>query len=121
MILTSKKNKGMGINSDSIDLFISLVKCTIPSVKPDLRFILEQIDQNKQPESIKQYFTDVCLFCLHKDLTDHSKLHPLGIPTAIRHIIATHVASMLTSKFASHIFPYNFAMGIEDGSSFIIH
>jgi hypothetical protein len=56
----------------------------------------------------------------HKDPTDPTKLRPLGIPTAIRRIIATHVARTLKSKFAAHLFPYNFAVGIEDGSSFVI-
>jgi hypothetical protein len=42
-ILHFKINKGVGINSDSIDLFITLVKSTIPSVKPDLRFIFNTI------------------------------------------------------------------------------
>jgi hypothetical protein len=92
---------------DSIDLFITLVKSTIPSIKPDLRFIFNTIYQNKLPDMIKHYFTDVYLFCLHKDPNDHSKLCPLGIPTTIRCLIATHVARSLKSKFASHLLPYN--------------
>jgi hypothetical protein len=58
-ILHSKKNKGAGINSDSIVLFITLIKSTIPSVKPDLRFIFNTICQNNLPDVIKRYFTDV--------------------------------------------------------------
>jgi hypothetical protein len=108
-ILISKKNKGAGINSNSIDHFVSLVKCTIPSAKPDLRFIFEQIYQNNIPLPIKWYFTDVYLFCLHKDPTDHSKLCPLCILTATHWIIANHVAHTLKSKFALHLFSYNFA------------
>jgi hypothetical protein len=119
-ILHSKKNKGAGINSDSIDLFITLVKSTIPSVKPDLRFIFNTIYQNNLPDVIKRYFTDVYLFCLHKDPNNHTKLCPLGIPTAIQHLIATHVARSLKSKFASHLLPYNYAVGIPDGTSFIV-
>jgi hypothetical protein len=69
---------------------------------------------------IKRYFTDVYLFCLHKDPNNHSKLRPLGIPTSIRQLIATHVARSLKSKFASHLLPYNYTVGISDGTSFII-
>ena len=119
-ILTSKKNKGAGINSDSIDLFIMLIKKGPPSTKQDLRFIFDQIYNNNIPQTIKRFFTDVYLFCLHKDPADATKLRPLGIPTAIRRIIATHVARTLKSKFAAHLFPYNFAVGIADGSNFVI-
>ena len=69
---------------------------------------------------IKHYFTDVYLFCLHKDPNDHTKLRSHGIPTAIRCLIATHVARSLKSKFASHLLPYNYAVGIPDGTSFIV-
>jgi hypothetical protein len=119
-IFHSKKNKGAGINSDSIDLFITLVKSTILSVKPDLRFIFNTIYQNNLPDVIKRYFTDVYLFCLHKDPNDHTKLRPLGIPTAIRRLIATHVARSLKSKFTSHLLPYNYAIGIPDRTFFIV-
>ena len=119
-IMTSKRNKGAGINSDSIDLFITLVKKAIPSTKLDIQFIFDKIYQNDIPPTITRYFTDVYLFCLHKDPADATKLRPLGIPTAIRRIIATHVARTLKSKFAAHLFPYNFAVGIEDGANFIV-
>jgi hypothetical protein len=69
---------------------------------------------------IKRYFTDVYLFCLHKDPKDHSKLRPLGITTAIWQLIATHVARILKSKFASHLLPYNYTIGIPNGMSFVV-
>jgi hypothetical protein len=63
---------------------------------------------------------DVYLFCLHKDASDHSKLRSLGIPTAIRQIIASHVAQSLKTKLAFHLLPYNYAVGVPDSSSFVI-
>ncbi len=69
---------------------------------------------------IKCYFTYVYLFCLHKDSNDHYKLCPLGIPTAIQQLIATHVPRSLKSKFASHLLPYNYAVSIPDGMSFVV-
>ena len=105
---------------DSINLFTTLVKTATPATKTDIQFIFEKICQNDIPPTITRYFTDVYLFCLHKDPSDPTKLRPLGIPTAIRRIIATHVARTLKQKFAYHLFPYNFAVGIEDGANFVV-
>jgi hypothetical protein len=69
---------------------------------------------------IKRYFTDVYLFCLLKDPNKHSKLRPLGIPTAIWQLIAPHIARSLKSKFASHLLPYNYVVHIPDGTSFVV-
>jgi len=55
-ILHAAKNKGAGINVDTIDLFTTLVKSSIPTVKPDLHFIFDLIYQNKLPQCIKRYF-----------------------------------------------------------------
>jgi hypothetical protein len=51
--MTSKKNKGAGINADSIDLFIMLIKKASPSVQPNIHFIFDQIYRNNIPLSIK--------------------------------------------------------------------
>jgi hypothetical protein len=61
------------------------------------------------------------LFCLHKDPTDASKLRPLGIPTAMRRIIARHVAQHFKPKFAEFLLPFNFAVGIPQGSATVIN
>jgi len=100
-------NKGAVVNADSIDIFSSLLKCSIPTINDDLQFVFDLIYKSKLPENIKRYFTDVYLFCLHKDLRDPTKLRPLGIPTAIRRLIASHVARTLRQKFANHLLPYN--------------
>ena len=113
-------NKGAGVNADSIDLFSSLLKCSIPTITDDLQFVFDLIYKNKLPENIKRYFTDVYLFCLHKDPRDPTKLRPLGIPTAIRCLIASHVARTLRQKFANHLLPYNYVVGVPDGSDFIV-
>jgi hypothetical protein len=49
-ILQSAKNKEAGINADTINLFTTLVKSSIPTVKPDLHFIFDLIYQNKLPQ-----------------------------------------------------------------------
>ncbi len=89
------RNKGAGINTNSIDLFSSLLNCSIPTVTDNLQFVFDLIYKNSLPDNIKRYFTDVYLFCLHKDPLDLTKLQPLGIPTAIQRITANHVARTL--------------------------
>jgi hypothetical protein len=119
-ILHAAKNKGAGINADSIDLFTTLVKCPIPSIKPDLHFIFDIIYQNKLPQCIKRYFTDIYLFCLHKDPKDATTLCHLGIPTAIRRLIPSHVACTLCDKFLSHLLLFNYAVSVPNGSNFAV-
>jgi hypothetical protein len=82
--------------------------------------VFDLIYKNKLPENIKHYFTDVYLFCLHKDPLDPTKLRPLGIPNAIRRLIASHVARKLRQKFANHLLPYNYAVDVPDGSDFVV-
>jgi len=91
-ILYANCNKGAEVSADSIDIFIDLVQANINSTSINLNFIFNQIYQNNLPPPIKRYFTDVYFFCLHKDPLDKSKLRPLGIPTAIRRLITSHVA-----------------------------
>jgi hypothetical protein len=67
---------------------------------------------------MKQYFTGVYLFCLHKDTSNPTKLRPLGIQTTIHQLIASHVACSLKEKIVSHLLPFNYAIGIPNGSSF---
>jgi hypothetical protein len=56
-----------------------------------LQLIFDLIYKNNITEDIKHYFTDVYVYCLHKD-----PLNPtIGIPSAIQQIIASHVARRL--------------------------
>jgi hypothetical protein len=110
------------VNDDSIDIFIDLVQANISSsTSINLNFIFNQIYKNNLPPSIKRYFTDVYLFCLHKDPLNKSKLQPLGIPTAIRRLIACHVAHTFREKFARHMLPFNYAVGTPNGTNLIIN
>jgi len=89
------------------------------------RQILNPCHQTRPPlhlqsHLLKRYFTDVYLYCLHKDPKDTTKLHPLGIPTAIRHLITSHVARTLRDKFSSHLLPFNYAVGVPNGSDFVV-
>jgi hypothetical protein len=120
-ILHTSCHKGAGVNADSIDIFIDLVQAKLPTTSNHLNFIFNQIYQNNLPPPITCYFTNVYLFCLHKDPIDKSKLCPLGIPTAIQCLIASHVAHTFRKKFARHMPPFNYAVGTPNGTNFIIN
>jgi hypothetical protein len=109
------------VNADSIDIFIDLVQANIPSTSINLNFIFNQIYQNNLPPPIKHYFIDVYLFCLHKDPLDKSILRPLGIPTAIRRLMASHAAHTFHEKFAHHMLPFNYVLGTPNGTNLIIN
>ncbi len=119
-IRTSGKHKGTGLQTDSIDLFISLVKLNEPTTNKNIQQLFNHIYQGKIPTRAKHFFTDTYLFCLHKDQHDESKLRPIGIPSAIRRIIASHIAKQWQDKFALHLLPYNYAVGVQNGMNFII-
>ena len=119
-IRQSFKRKGKGSNTDSIDAFIDLAKSGDPSTNAALQQLFELIFQNRVPRDVARYFTDTYLFCLHKDPTDHSKLRPIGIPSAMRRIIASHLAKYYRSRFAHHLLPFNLAVGVKGGMDFAI-
>jgi hypothetical protein len=116
----SGKHKGTGLQTDSIDSFISLVKLNEPTTNENIQQLFNLIYQGNIPNRAKHFFTDTHLFCLHKDQNDDSKLRPIGIPSAIRRIITSHIAKQWREKFALHLLPYNYAVGVQNGMNFII-
>ena len=100
--------------------FTTLAKCSIPTqTRPPIHLAL--IYQNKLPHSINRYFTNMYLFCLHKDPTDSTKLCPLGISTTIQRLIASQVAHTLEDKLSSHHLPFHYAVGVPGGLDFVIN
>ncbi|KAL7525782.1 hypothetical protein ACHAXR_001162 [Thalassiosira sp. AJA248-18] len=81
------KNKGAGVNADSMDVFVDLVKLNIAEVNEDIRQVFNLVFNAMVPVSIHPYFTETYLFCLYKDPKDPTKLWPIGIPSASH---ATH-------------------------------
>lgn len=69
---------------------------------------------------MEPYLTNTYLFCLHKDETNLSKLRPIGVPTALRRIITSHVAKTFCHRFALNLLPFNFAIGIYSGMDFVV-
>jgi len=119
-IQRAARNKGTGINCDSIDTLIALTKLNDHMINRNLQNLFNMIYQGHIPPAACHFFTDTYLFCLHKDPNDETKLRPIGIPTAMRRIMTTHIAQQWKDKFALHLLPYNFAVGIPNGMDFII-
>ena len=119
-IQKSGKHKGTGLQTDSIDSFISLIKLNNTTNNQHIQQLFNTIYQGQIPLRAQHFFTDTYLFCLPKDQNDKSKLCPIGIPSAIRHIIATHIAKQWRDKFALHLLPFNYAVGVPNGMNFII-
>ena len=75
-----------------LDMSIDLAAMHITEVNNELHTLSDLIYNNLIPEPIQQLFTDTYLFFLYKDPEDLTKLWPQGIPSALRRIIASHVA-----------------------------
>ena len=119
-IRCQNKGRANGLCMDSINIFIRLANKNSSITNQALRLFFHRIHNGLVEPDMKPYFTNAYLFCLHKDPHDLSKLRPLGVPTAIRRIITNHPAHSLCSKFASHLLPYNFAVGIKGSMEFVI-
>lgn len=119
-IRKSKKGTGPGFLSDSLDLLRDLASLRIPQVDSDLHYIFDLVFRNCIPPQIHQYFQDTYLFMLYKDPDDPSKLRPISIPTAMRRLLGNHITKEYNSKFAMHLCPKQWAIGIPGGADFIV-
>ena len=92
----------------------------IKEVNDDLRTLFDLIYNNLITKPIQQLFMDTYLFDLYKDPEDITKLQPLGIPSALWCIIASHVEHNIIICFAQRLLPNNFSVGVKGGMDFII-
>ena len=116
--------KAPGIELDSLDIFIKLAakyrrakkKKEQTFVNPELlaRFFTILVNGDVSAR-IKAILRTTYLAALRKSETDPRKLRPLGIPSAIRRIMALLILAIYKTKFAHHLLPYNFAFGIQGG------
>ncbi|KAL7550151.1 hypothetical protein ACHAWF_013397 [Thalassiosira exigua] len=81
--------------------------------------MFDLIYRGQVPQAVRRFFSDGYLFCLYKDPHDKSKLRPLGVPSALRRLIVSHVCRHGKAKFAMDLLPYNFAIGVPGGMNFL--
>ena len=106
--------------TNSVDAFIDLTKLGIKAINNGLQFLFNIVYCNSLPPEIVPYFTDTYLFCFFEDPDDDSKLQPIGVPSARRRILAGHIARCFRHRFATHLLPYNWAVGVHSGMDFAI-
>ena len=119
-IRQAAKGKAAGFVMDSMDVFIAIAKSNDPDAHSELTAMFTRLFNGHIHESIVPYITSTYLFCLHKDATDPSKLRPIGVPTAIRRLLASHIAKTYRDDFARFLLPYNYAIGVPNGMDFVV-
>ena len=105
---------------DSIDVFVRLVKRGCSKINKSIRLLFQHIFNGGTHTDMEAYFTNTYLFCLYKDPDDPTQLRPIGIPTALRRIITIHIARVYRQRFARHLLPHNYAVGIDGGMDFVV-
>ena len=107
--------------TDSVDSFLNLIKLDNAQLNKVIDQIFDLVYRNTIPKGITPHFTDNYLFCFFKDPKDPTKLRPIGIPSAMRRIIASHVAYTFRQRFAAHVWSYNWAADGKGGMYFVIN
>eukprot|EP00956_Cyclotella_meneghiniana_P015018 scaffold22773_cov35-Cyclotella_meneghiniana.AAC.1 len=120
-IRQAPRGKANGFQMDSMDMFISLAKLNNADIHANIIALFTRFYNGNVHPLIVPYFTSTYLFCLHKDPDDPTKLRPIGVPTALRRILASHIAKTFRVRFARHLLPYyNYAIKVPNGMDFIV-
>jgi hypothetical protein len=125
-----KKGKAPGIQSDSTDIYIRLLRKRLPhdpSAAPKSKIaklyadFFTLIASGSYGEIERKYNNTIYLVALHKDINNLKKLRPIGVPTAIRRINAALLINKNKSDFASHLLPFNYALGVHGGINTVVN
>ena len=124
------KGKAIGIQGDSLDMFAKLVKKKIPHqcktaatspVAKDLATFFSNIANAKIGNIERNHINTIYFVAFHKDVNNPKKLRPIGVPSAIRRITANLLITKNKPDFASHLLPFNYAIGVQGGISTVVH
>ncbi|KAL7529534.1 hypothetical protein ACHAWF_006430, partial [Thalassiosira exigua] len=119
-ILSAPRTTAAGVHADTIDAFANLLEWEGAEVRPLVQTLCDLVYRGIIPDEVKKFFSDTYLFCLYKEPGNHDKLRPIGVPTALRRIVASHIVKHGRERFARDLLPYNFAIGVKGGMNFII-
>ena len=123
-----KRGKAVGPELDSLDIFIKLAGCYTRknSKKQRCSIRLETlasfftiIANGEVPSNVAQILRTTYLVPLAKDPNDHTKLRPIGVPSAIRRITAICAIFTHQHQFANYLLPFNVAIGVNGGIDLI--
>ena len=131
-IRTLPKGKALGIQGDSLDLFIRLVQKRIPHntdfkqlpkshIAKALATFFSNIANAKYGKRERNHMNTIYFVAFHKDPTNKRKLRPIGVPSAIRRITANLLINKNKYDFASYLLPYNYAVGVSGGITTIVN
>ncbi|KAL7523727.1 hypothetical protein ACHAWF_002470 [Thalassiosira exigua] len=114
-IRRAPRTTAAGVNCDTLDAFVDLVKLGDEALNNNIRRVFNLRYRGQVPQAVRRFLSDGYLFCLYKDPHDRSKLRPLGVPSALRRLIASHVCRHGKAKFAMDLLPYKIAIGVPPG------
>ncbi|KAL7552565.1 hypothetical protein ACHAWF_015801 [Thalassiosira exigua] len=114
MILSAPQTTLAGVRADTINAFVNLVEWEGVEVQPLLQTLCDLIYRGIIPAEVKKvFFSDTYLLCLYKDPWNPSKLRPIGVPTALRRIVASHIVQYGRDRFVRDLLPHRFAIGVK--------
>ncbi len=125
-----KKGKAAGIQCDSTDIYIRLLRKRLPhdptaaaksSIAKLYADFFTLIASGTYGEIERTYNNTIYLVALHKDVTNLKKLRPIGVPTAIRRVTAALLINKNKSDFTSHLLPFNYALGVHGGINTVVN
>lgn len=88
---------------------------------PTMTRLIEFVASGQVPPRLQQSFATTYFLALYKDPEDLTHLRPLGIGTALRRLVAAHLCMIYQHRFAKHLLPYNWAIGVKGGTDFVIN
>ncbi|KAL7545108.1 hypothetical protein ACHAWF_008465 [Thalassiosira exigua] len=112
---------GAGPHVDTLDGWIDLAKLGIGEVNDGIQCLFDLFFRACLPSKVVHFMSYSYLFLLLKDPEDRSKLRPIAIPCAVRHLLASHIVAMEQEAFAVDLLPHQLAVGVKGSMDFIIH
>jgi hypothetical protein len=123
-----KRGTAPGPFADSIDLFRDYAthkthqhQTQFPYLS-EFTTLLNHFLNNRIPPAIRSTFAAQYVIALHKDPQNLTKIHPIGIGTALRRIAAAASITIHGQTLASYLIPHGqLAINVPGGLDFIVH
>ena len=101
--------------------FLKEKRTNIHTYAPIIFQIYKKFSSNDIPPTIRHIYTSNFLFGLHKDSNDKTKIRPIAIGGAWRRLFTSTTVKHFNHNFMEFLAPYNYAIGVKGGTSFIYH
>ena len=126
IISKTPKARAAGPFGDVSDVLRAMVAFTTDKNSPNpyaqtVHTLLNKIIENDIPQPIRKLYNSSFVFGLHKDKNNPLKLRPIAVGGGLRRIMTSCIVKHNVEAFAEYLTPYNYAIGIKGGASFIHH